>query len=913
MDIAAQIPEIYRLRRNALSAQYAAGEITLEAINTGLANLNIEQSAAVEQNSDAQLANALLLNQQAIDMLSAGVSSLENAISQSNDLTEIETLLMDIAEQIPEIYQLRREALQKQYDTGEITLSALNTGLAVIDTEQSAAVEQNSDAQLANALRINQEAVESLNVGVSSLEDAIAQSNDPTEIANLLIQIAAQIPEIYRLRREALQAQYDAGEITIETLNTGIAQLNIDESAVVERNSDQQLANALLINQQAVTGINANIASLENAIAQSQDPAEIASLLGLIAAQIPEIYRLRREALQKQYDSGEITLSALTTGLTTLDTEQSAALERNSDAILANAFRINQEAGQAIRTHIAGLEGRIAQSNDPVEIITLLQQIAAQIPEIYRLRREALQKQFDEGEITKQALETGLAQANIDESAALERNSDQQLANTLGILNIDSQLVNNAISSFSEQIRNSTDPAEIAILVTGLQNAVMEKYRLQREVLQKRLEAEKITIDAYNAEIGTINLAESGELASAAALGGAETDDLRRTSNALLQNAIQRAQFNLTGATSEQEFETRQQALLQFINAYYDAEEERINGLKLSEAELQDLREDNTLAREQALRSAETATNRFATERISAEMRLQDEIADLRDDGFEAEADRLASLENLQARHNAKILDLEEDFQEDLEDLRRERLQDAQDLATEYQRDLQDLQNEFARQLFDDSVISYTDLTQAQREQLSQDTGFQQEVFDLNTERSRDQRDLETEFGALPPGSAGYNFYRDQLEQGELTNPQTLEELFGREGLSEFTQFSRGITDAGTDLESGLLDVNTRSANLLDSINTNIALLVGQSPLGNFEQQAIGAAASTASLLPSATVTPPAGQDVSPVGVGSGGFGGQDIRISLVGDFGDGFVQKLAEVLVRLNAEGRILQGGGLQ
>ena len=59
MEIAEQIPEIYRLRRNALSAQYAAGEITLQAINTGMANLNIEQAAAVERNADAQLANAL--------------------------------------------------------------------------------------------------------------------------------------------------------------------------------------------------------------------------------------------------------------------------------------------------------------------------------------------------------------------------------------------------------------------------------------------------------------------------------------------------------------------------------------------------------------------------------------------------------------------------------------------------------------------------------------------------------------------------------------------------------------------------------------------------------------------------------------------------------------------------------------
>ena len=282
------------------------------------------------------------------------------------------------------------------------------------------------------------------------------------------------------------------------------------------------------------------------------------------------------EGLQKQFDEGEITLSALKTGLEQLGIEESAALEQNSDAMLSNALRINQQAVEAINTHIAGLENRISQSNDPVEIATLLQLIAVQIPEIYRLRREGLQKQFDANEITLSTLQTGLAEANIDESAALERNSDAQLANTLGVLNTDAKLVNTEITSLSEQIRTSDDPAEIASLVVDLQAAIMEKYRLQREVLQKQLDAEELTIGDFNAELGSINLAETSELTSAAALGGAETDDLRRTSNALLQNAIQRAQFNLTGATGEEDFETRRQELLRFINEYYDAEKERV-------------------------------------------------------------------------------------------------------------------------------------------------------------------------------------------------------------------------------------------------------------------------------------------------------------------------------------------------
>ena len=864
MDIATQIPEIYRLRRNALSKQFAAGEITSSAFNTEFANLNIEESAALEQNSDAQLANTLRINQEAQTAISTEISALEQAITTSNDPVEIVELLMQIAEQIPEKYRLKREALQKQFDANEITIGQLRDGLLQLDTAEAAEIERNSDAKLANALtdhnadiqlisnnintlsadirdaedpaeiarllvdlraaimekfrlrreflqkqldaeeltvkqyqgrlgslniqeqgelgsaeslagtetqgitdavqretqaaqraaddaaqaaqraaddaaqaaqraaertlanalRANQDAQGTVNVEISRLENAIAQSNDPAEIATLLQQIAVQIPETYRLRREALQTQFDAGKLTQEGLKNGIASLDIEQSAAIERNDDQRLANTLVINQQAVEAINTEISGIENAISQSNDPAEIATLLQQIAIQIPEIYRLRREALQSQYDEGEITLSALQTGLAELGIEESAAVERNSDAMLANALSINQLAAEAINTHIAGLEERISSSNDPVEIATLLQQVAQQIPEIYRLRREALQRQFNEGEITLSALQTGLAQANIDASAALERNSDQQLANTLGVLNTDAQIVNTEINSLSEQIRNSNDPAEIVSLVVDLQTAVMEKYRLQREVLQKRLDAEELTIEAFNAQLGSINLAETSELTSAAALGGAETDDLRRTSNALLQNAIQRAQFNLTGATSESDFETRRRELLRFIKEYYDAEKARIDALMLSESELRDQQEDTEFARQRALQQATDATNRFAEDRIQTEERLQDRIEDLRDDAVENEADRQQALQDLAESHQDRLTDIEEDG------IRR-----REDLQRESQRSLEDLRREFQEDQFD--VGAQLDRGEITREEA------EQQISDLTREFLRDSGDLQ--------------------------------------------------------------------------------------------------------------------------------------------------------------------------
>ena len=401
----------------------------------------------------------------------------------------------------------------------------------------------------------------------------------------------------------------------------------------------------------------------------------------------------------------------------------------------------------------------------------------------------------------------------------------------------------------------------------------------------------------------------------------------------------------------------------------------------------------------------------------------------------------MASLENLQARHNAKILDLEEDFQDDLDDLHRERLQDAQDLATEYQRDIQDLQNKFARELFGDSVVSFADLTAAQQRQLQSDAGFQQERFDLDLERDRERQDINTESGVLRAGSAGEAFYRQQIESGELTDTNLIERLFGRQGLDDFIDLTRGTEDAQETLDAAVLAVETESRDLLTSINANIALLTeGQLPdattatlintqqqtatlesqtammaaettamvgettatqmataemesataaqyativetldpavvafgtasetlraaaveltefdlttlvaaveriptglLGftaavellpqrlegalnsSFERlpdlfaafllpglqnaQAIGAAPSTASLLPAATGTPGGSPEGSPIGLP--GVGGQEIKITLVGDFGDGFTQKMAEQLVRLGTERRILQ-----
>ena len=228
--------------------------------------------------------------------------------------------------------------------------------------------------------------------------------------------------EKFRLRREFLQKRLDAEELTVKQYQGQLGRLNIQEGREIgsaeslagtetqditdaaqrwvqtsqrgandaaqtsqraandaaqaaQRAADEALANALRANQDAQGMINVEISRVENVIAQSNDPAEIAQLLQQIAEQIPEIYTLRKEALQTQFDAGKLTQEGLETGITSLGIEESATLEQNSDAQLTNALRINQQATGAVATEIAALENTIGQSNDPAEIESLLQQI----------------------------------------------------------------------------------------------------------------------------------------------------------------------------------------------------------------------------------------------------------------------------------------------------------------------------------------------------------------------------------------------------------------------------------------------------------------------------------------------------------------------------------------------------------
>ena len=173
-----------------------------------------------------------------------------------------------------------------------------------------------------------------------------------------------------------------------------------------------------------------------------------------------------------------------------------------------------------------------------------------------------------------------------------------------------------------------------------------------------------------------------------------QTRSVNRSNRA--QTGVNRARFNFGGATSESDFERRRELLIEAINTYHDAEEERINSLKVSEEELEHLRSTNSLQRDQALRAATQATNTFeaarrraaestAAERLRAEERLQDEIQDLRDKSLDAERERAEALVDLEEETQDRILDIQRKANQKREDINREVARDFTDNFRESQ------------------------------------------------------------------------------------------------------------------------------------------------------------------------------------------------------------------------------------
>ena len=435
----------------------------------------------------------------------------------------------------------------------------------------------------------------------------------PTEVQSILESIKTFTRGRFAILRKELEGIRET--LSPEEYEQALEGLNLGEQLAIEQLDTEKFSAISQEAQHQVSFINTSIENLRLSLQLTDDPNEIQAILDAIKILTRGRFQLLRDELEAIRHT--LTDDEYTQALQGLNLGEQVAL-KNLDAEKFSAISAEvQKQVQFIEGAIDNLRLSLQLTNDPQEIQQILDAIKILVGARFDVLIEelnAIKDSLDPAEF-QQALE-GL---ELGKQVAIRGVDREALGNTISQINTDEALISNAIDDLSDRIRNSDDPAEIQSLVVDLRTAIQERFRLQREVLEKQLDAEELTIDQYSAELGSINRAESTALIGANRLASDEISDLRGTANNLIQNAIDRAEFRLANAASGQDFEAIRADLLQLTNTYYDNELERINGLMLSEAELQDLREDNALEREKSLRRIADLDNQFAEARLERE------------------------------------------------------------------------------------------------------------------------------------------------------------------------------------------------------------------------------------------------------------------------------------------------------
>ena len=739
-------------------------EQALEGLNLGeqlsLQNLDTEKFSAISAAAQEQ-----------IGLINGSIENLRLSLQLTDDLTETQQILdaikiltasrFDVL--IQELKDIQENLSPEEY---EQALKGLELGkqlaLEAIDTEKFDAI---SDAA--------QEQANFINGTIENLRLSLELTDNPTEQQQIIESIKVLTRARFQILRDELA---DIREnLSPEEYQQTLTGLNLGEQLAIQNLDTEKFGIISESAQKQVDFINRSIENLRLSLELADDPTEIQQILDAIKVLTRGRFAILRQELADIREN--LSPADYQQALTGLNLGEQVAL-KNLDAEKFSAISAEaQKQVQFIEGAIENLRLSLELTVDPAEIQQILDAIQILTGARFDVLIEelnAIKDTLDPAQFN-QAL-TGL---QLGKEVALRGLDNEALGVTISQINTDTQAIDTQISAFNSQIENSDDPAEIRTLLLDLQEAIMEKYRLQKEVLQRQLDAEEISIASFNAQLGTINIQEGQALGQAETFAFGQLNDIRSTENALLRNAIERSQFNLDRATSESEFETRQQELLTLTNQYYDAELTRINELQLLELELQDLREDNQLARVQALQrvldltydigEAERIRERAETSRADiqrqTDLSLEDrDIAFRRDvedllqgvaiDGFDT--DDLINDLLTTSRENRSVQNILQEvlsstgdgfdrpIRENLEGLLRQLGRDREDIALQESRDLEDvalqeeralaqLQQETQRTLVDsnvtltDAILGLTDaVTGTTPEELTTPSGTEQ-------------------------------------------------------------------------------------------------------------------------------------------------------------------------------------------
>ena len=353
------------------------------------------------------------------------------------------------------------------------------------------------------------EGIETINAAILSIETRIDQSNDPSEIAQLLSQVPELIRQKYEMLRKALEARLGAGEITEAVFNASLSELQSNQARDLERHSDAVLVNTVRAINEDVQRIDASITEIQTQIEALSEPDEIVALLSEIPGLLTEKYQKLRDALDAQYAAGEISVDVYNASLSELQSNQAQDLERHSDAVLANTVRAINEDVQRIDASITEIQTQIEALSEPDEIVALLSEIPGLLTEKYQKLRDALDARYAAGEISVDVYNASLTALGNSEAADIERQSDAVLAQTIGEIDDNVDLIDANIGALQLTVSQTDDPEVIAGLLEAIKALVMDKYVRLRERLDALYAAEEISTTAYNASLTALGTAET--------------------------------------------------------------------------------------------------------------------------------------------------------------------------------------------------------------------------------------------------------------------------------------------------------------------------------------------------------------------------------------------------------------------
>ena len=420
------------------------------------------------------LANVIDVINADVAVINASITSIETQISQASEPAEIAALLEQIPALIETKYQRLRDALDARFNAGELSADVYNASLSELTSGESAELESHSDDVLANVVRMIDEDIGLIDASLTDIETQIAGLSDPEAIAELLSQIPGLLTEKYQLLRDALDAKYGAGEISVDVYNASLSIINSREASDIERQSDAVLAQTLGAIDDDVALIDANIGALQLAVENTDDPDAVAGLLDAIKLLIMDKYTRLRERLGELLANEEISQTAFDAATTAIGTAES----RELSALDAQGLNEISEATQAqvsfINGAISNLRTSLELTDDPAEVEQILEAIRVLIGarfDILRAELEAIRDTLKPEEY-QQAFE-GL---NLAERLAFQNLDTEVFSAISAAAQGQVDFINGAINNLRLSLQLTDDPAEIEQILNSIKVLVGARF-----------------------------------------------------------------------------------------------------------------------------------------------------------------------------------------------------------------------------------------------------------------------------------------------------------------------------------------------------------------------------------------------------------------------------------------------------